>query len=57
MAFVQCSSANKLCLGTTYFQENVRETVPEVGTVNVELLLAWDIDVLASWAIDFHTAS
>jgi hypothetical protein len=36
-------------------QENMRETGSEVRSVNVELLLSRDIDVLAARAVDFDS--
>ena len=40
-----------------YLKENVGETSAEVGSIDVELLLPWDVDVLAFGAVDFYSRS
>ena len=36
-------------------QENVGETCAKVSSINVKLLLSWNVDVLAPWAVNFHS--
>lgn len=35
-------------------EEDMGETSPEVGSINVELLLPWQVHVHAAGAVDFH---